>query len=99
MQNSEENGSAEQTPAHPVEQKHDRETDNGQGEAVERDLHDGLGDGAHLDVVRDKVSAVVLQLDQVVKVGREDETGDRQQDRRQHHRRRQQAGLVKKLFN
>ena len=76
MKDSKENGPGEQPSANPVEEEHDGETDNGQGETVERDLNYSLGDLPHLDVVRDKVSTVGLQRHEVIEVGCEDETSN-----------------------
>ena len=76
MKDSKENGSGEQPSANPVEEEHNGETDDSEGETVERDLNDRLRDLPHLDVVRDEVSAIGLQRHEVIKVGCENKTSN-----------------------
>ena len=76
-----------------MEEKDNGKADHSQWQAIERNLQHTLRHISHLGVVSDEVAAVRPQLDQVIKVGGEDDAGDGQEDAGQHAGGGQQAHL------
>lgn len=78
MENSKKHGTTIKATTNTMEEKYNGETNNSQWQSIQGHFKNTLGYISHFRIIRDKVSAVGFQLNQVIKVGGKDDTGDGQ---------------------